>query len=425
MRSLLLLVTTSALICWPFNQAGADFDPSLHGFIEARGGFRTQSDSHEKDESLGEVRAQFESVLYQESYTATARLDLLYDEIAEDHDIDLETGAGWLDLREFNLLFTPANALDFKIGRQILTWGTGDLLFINDMFPKDWQSFFLGRDEEYLKAPSDAIMASYFSEMASLDLVFTPRFDADRYISGKRISYWNPNLGATAGQSAVIDAMTPEDWLEDHEFAARLHRQVGSIELALYGYHGYWKTPQGFHNTTGRAYFPRLSTYGASARGPWAGGIANLEAGWHDSRDDRSGNNPLIPNSELRLLAGYEREIGSDLTANIQYYLEAMLDYSTYRGSLPSPIPARDEYRHVATFRLTKLLLNQNLTLSLFAYYSPSDEDAYLRPAISYKLTDTWLVTTNGNIFIGREKHTFFGQFEDNTNINLGVRYSY
>ena len=49
-----------------------------------------------------------------------------------------------------------ANAFDIKVGKQVLTWGTGDYLFLNDLFPKDYQSFFAGREDEYLKAPSNA-----------------------------------------------------------------------------------------------------------------------------------------------------------------------------------------------------------------------------------------------------------------------------
>ena len=50
----------------------------------------------------------------------------------------------------------------------------GDLLFINDLFPKDWVSFFVGRDDEYLKAPSDSLKASFFNELFNLDFVYTP-----------------------------------------------------------------------------------------------------------------------------------------------------------------------------------------------------------------------------------------------------------
>ena len=32
----------------------------------------------------------------------------------------------------------------------------------NILFPKDWQSFFSGRDDEYLKAPSDSLRFTYY-----------------------------------------------------------------------------------------------------------------------------------------------------------------------------------------------------------------------------------------------------------------------
>jgi hypothetical protein len=108
--------------------------------------------------------------------------------------------------------------MDLKIGRQILTWGTGDLLFINDLFPKDWNSFFIGRDEEYLKAPSDGIRVSLYTKLINLDIVYTPRFDADRFIDGRRISYWNETLGRRAGRDAPVKAIIPDNWFSDDSF---------------------------------------------------------------------------------------------------------------------------------------------------------------------------------------------------------------
>ncbi|WP_288372311.1 hypothetical protein [uncultured Marinobacter sp.] len=81
---------------------------------------------------------------------------------------------------------------------------TGDLVFINDLFPKDWVSFFIGRDVEYLKAPSDALKVSAFSSWANLDLVYTPRFDADRFIDGRRLSFFNTGQGRLTGRNAVV-----------------------------------------------------------------------------------------------------------------------------------------------------------------------------------------------------------------------------
>ena len=393
-------------------------EAGLHGFLDARGGVRTGNDPYQRDTSLLETRLQLALEHYGEQVNLQVRGDLLYDNVAAHHTPYLETGEGAFDLREATLTFFPTPTVDVKLGRQILTWGTGDLLFINDLFPKDWQSFFTGRDVEYLKAPSDALMVSLFPAFANIDLVYTPRFDSDRYISGERLSFYGFN-----GEQVATDK--PDQWFQDHELNMRVSKNLRGYELAAYGYRGYWKSPSGFDQNTGLALFPRLNVYGISLRGELQGGIFNLEGGYYDSRKDTGGDDPAIPNSELRFLAGYERELLQELTGSLQFYLEQMQDYGAYRQSLPGGQPAQDENRQVWTLRLTKQLLSQKLTLSLFSYWSPTDEDYYLRPQVRYKLTDAWLLTCGGNLFGGDRDHTFFGQFEDNTNIYAGARYSF
>jgi hypothetical protein len=126
----------------------------------------------------------------------------------------------------------------------------------------------------------------------------------------------------------------------------------------------------------------------------------------------------------MRFLAGFERELARDLTGAFQYYLEWMADYCQYEETLGG-MPSKDEYRHVLTMRLTRLMMNQNLILSLFAYYSPSDLDGYVRPKVQYKVSDRWTAELGGNLFFGRDDHTFFGQFEKNTNLYAGVRWGF
>jgi len=340
----------------------------------------------------------------------------------------LDRGEGWVDLRQANVLLSPVQWMDVKVGRQILTWGTGDLLFLNDNFPKDWQSYFIGRKVEYLKAPSDAAKFSIFTDVVNVDFVYTPQFDADRYITGQRLSYWNSLLLRRAGEDAVIDADRPNRWFRDDEFALRAHKTVDGIELAAYGYWGYWKRPLGVRPGNMRPYFPNLNVYGASVRGTLYGGVANFEGAYYDSLEDRAGDDPFVPNSEIRLLMGYSRdlpELMSDFSVGLQYYVEWMMNHDEYRRTLPPNTPAADRVRHLLTFRLTKLLMNQNLELSLFAYFSPSDQDAYLRPHVSYKIDDHWTVDFGGNVIFGKYDHTFFGQLERNSNVYFGIRYAW
>ncbi len=397
----------------------------LSGFWEARGGVRTQDDPHEKDASIGETRLQLQYDKAADRAAVKVVADFLYDPVLDDHAVDLETGDGWLDLRQANLLLRPASFADLKLGRQINTWGAGDLLFINDLFPKDWNSFFIGRDDEYLKAPSDAARATFFGDVGNFDLVYTPRFDSDRFIDGRRLSYWNSGLDRRAGRDAVAVTDLPDDTFRDDEWAARLYRNLGAYEAAAYGYDGFWKSPGGVDPLTGEAIFPRLQVFGASLRGPLHQGILSLEAGWYRSADDLAGDDPYVRNGETRALAGYEQELLQNLTGGVQYYVEGMADYDAYRRTLPEGLDAADEYRQVVTVRLTRLLLRQNLRAGLFVYWSPTDRDAYLRPNLNYKLNDRWIVEGGGNVFAGEEDHTFFGQFEANNNVFASVRYGF
>jgi hypothetical protein len=386
-----------------------------HGFFEFRGGYRLLEDKHEKDMSIMEGRFQFDLASYPDWGDIKVKGDVIGDMVLEEGDFDL---------REANIFSRPTDFMDVKVGRQILTWGTGDLIFINDLFPKDWRSFFIGRDTEYLKAPSDAGKVSLFSEWANLDIVYTPQFDHDRYPTGERLSYWNSNLDMIVGRNAIVHTDKPDKWFRDSEIAARLYKNIENYELAFYGYRGYWKSPGGENARMTQAIFPDLNVYGASLRGDVGKGIGNAEIGYYESADDMSGRNPLINNSEMRYLIGYTREIAKNLTMGLQYYIEQMLGYDEYKKSLPSA-PARDRYRHLTTLRLTKLLMNQNLRLSLFTYYSPTDKDVYMRPIANYKVSDNMAVELGSNIFFGDYPYTFFGQFHDNTNIYAGMRYSF
>ncbi len=395
----------------------------LHGFLGYRAGAKFQPDQYTDDITLNELRLQLEMNKTWHYATIQLKSDFIYDDTIKVNSPDLEDGTGWIDLREAYILLYPSMYADIKLGRQVLTWGAGDLLFINDIFPKDWQSFFIGRDENYLKAPSDALMVSLFPGFANIDLVYMPRFDSSRYVSGQRISLWNPMQERITGDSAVISPVENDEWFVDDETAARIYKNVGGTELAVYGYSGFWKTPRGFDPAVQKAFFPELNVYGASLRGTAAGGVVSLEAGYYDSTEDRSGNDPLVPNSEIRALAGYERELIKNFTAKTQWYIEHMLEYESYEANAQGPLA--DEDRHVLTLRLTATALRDDLIVSLFTYYSPTDEDYYSRPVVTYKLRDNLELGAGANIFGGKYDHTFFGQFEENSNYYASIKKSF
>lgn len=384
------------------------------GFIESAAGARLQDDPALAEElTLADLRLRLETIGYHGDNRYGLKGDLYADGVSDGLS---------LDLREATYSFSIQESWDFKLGQQVLTWGTGDLVFLNDMFPKDWQSYFSGRDTEYLKAPVAAIKGSYFGDQASIDLVWMPQFTPDRYIDGERFSYFSPQAGQNiAAPAGKVDADEP-DSLSDSELALRIFGNVGSNEWALYGYRGFQKQPNAM-DRQGRPAFTRLDVLGASIRGNLGRGLANAELALHMAEDD-VGTDPRKPNDQLRFLLGYEQELIPKLTLGLQYYLEQTLDYAELSGVSGSAY-APDQYRHLYTTRLRYRMWQDNLILSLFAYYSPSDQDHFIRPLVSYRFDDNLSMALGVNIFSGEQPHTFFGQFEDATNLYARLRYAF
>ncbi|MFH1999852.1 MAG: hypothetical protein ABIK28_09235 [Planctomycetota bacterium] len=401
------------------------FPCKISGFLEARAGTRLWSNRYEKTTTLAEARL---NAGVEKGWGATLFRfsgDVVYDQVTDYHKIDLDEGEGWFDMREAFLSVAPHDRVRITAGRQILSWGSGDLLFINDLFPKDWRSFYIGRDEAYLRAPSDAVYACVFGEGIRFEAVYTPRFDADRFIDGRRLSYWNPSLGRRAGRDALLRADYPDQWFRDDEIAMRVSRDFSGYEAALYGYQGFWKYPAGETPAMGRAFFPDLCVLGAGLDGPFAGGTGSIETGYYYSKEDGSGRDPYVPNSELRFLAGLEKELFPAFEATIQYYFEWMMDYGAYRRTLPANWNRRDELRHVFSLRLTQYLMDRKVALSMVSLCSPSDRDAYARPLIRYQLAEDVSMEFGANLWIGKDNHTFIGQHERNINVFAGLRYSF
>ncbi len=394
----------------------------IHGFVEGGYGMKLGDERGVKNAyNLSELRFQLKGLYFPNSLEAlSGEVSLKGEALLDGYSEEVS-----FYFRELNLAITPFDSMDVKIGRQILTWGTGDLLFINDLFPKDYVSFFVGRDDEYLKLPSDALRVWFFTDHVNLDMVLIPFFEPDESIRGTRLSFYDGLRGMIRGREARRVFVEPKRSLENAELALRVYRTIGSYELALYFFNGFYKEPRGILDPVREGFFyPRLNVYGFSARGPLLGGIGNMEMGFYDSRNDPTGRNGYVENPSIKYLIGYTRSITGDFTMGVQYMVDEILRYDSYRGSLGT-MPARDEFRHLFTVRLVHLFLNQTLRMELFTFYSPSDRDVYLRPAINYRIMDSLRITIGANIFSGRFDYTEFGQLEGNNNIYTRLRYSF
>jgi len=386
------------------------------GFIEGALGSRWDTDPQTGSKgTLREFRARVETDWANDVLAIGFKGDALYDDIVEEFDIEI---------RDLTLTFSPGSNLDVKLGRQVLTWGTGDLLFLNDLFAKDWVSFFSGRDTEYLKAPSNSARFNLYTNLVNIDFAWTPVFESDNYLTGERFSFFSPLAGGKVAPNPPLSADEPSQKFSNGEFALRLFKTLNGTEYALYGYRGFFKQPLGLNNQQ-MPEFPPMTSVGASLRRTQWSGLFNAEVSYYFSRDDRSGTDPLVPNDQFRLLLGFEREADTNFNIGVQYFLEWTQDHDELIENSPTPQFEPDEYRHLFTTRLTYRALRDKLIWSLFAFYSPSDQDYYLRPKLTWRYSDQWLYEGGLSLFGGTDEHTFFGQLDDNSNAYLRIRFNY
>lgn len=385
-----------------------------HGFVLANFALRTAKAAPNPtfgDFLLADQRLQLKLSVAEGEGRAFAKIDLFQDALTSESE--MEVREAFLDYRAGNF--------DLRAGRQIITWGLGDLLFVNDLFPKDWQAFFSGRPVEYLKVGVDGLKTTFTSSLFSAELTALPFFEPDRLPTPDRFFLYNP-FASMPNQMET----RPSRQFENMEVADRLYRNVGGIELALYAYRGFFKSLSARADSVSVTYFyPKLSVYGASAQRTVQSGILSLEYGYYDSRQDRRGDDFFIPNSSHRFLAGYQRQGWTDFTYGLQFFGEVMQDYQSYEAALPPGFPKQDQFRQMLTLRLTQWLKYQTLKLSGFGFYSPSDEDYYLIPEIQYKLSDKLGLILGGNLFGGKKQTSFWGQFDQNDNVYSSLRFDF
>jgi hypothetical protein len=222
----------------------------------------------------------------------------------------------------------------------------------------------------------------------------------------------------------------PERSFENSEAALRAYGRMAGFDVSAYLYKGFWHTPGMSVDslqmpTVATAFYPELNVFGASAQGPAMNGILSLEAGYYRSPEDAEGLDPTVPNSQVRFLIGYSTQVAEDFNVGFQYYQERTLNHDAYLSTLPAGFPAAGDYRDMITFSLDRRLSRQTWRLFLFGYYSPVDNDYFILPSVTYKFSDNMALTGGLNLFGGESDYTFFGQFDENDNMYLSLRFDF
>lgn len=356
---------------------------SVSGFTQGKLGYFLDNNNQSSHASAQHGLLRLEALLDQSFYHVSVKTDSTYDVIANKwHN----------DVREMNINIDFANVehpiisqsllanMSINIGRQSLSWGLGDFVFINDLFAKDWQSFFNGDDLQYLKKTSDAIKLSYFMDAVSVDIVYLPTTTTDELVQ------------------PLNGIITPNH----SSLHSRLYFSHQQSDYALYASDTWTNVPMLIN---GRMEYLAQKSIGASMITPLASGLLKTEIAqyWQTSSQG----------SELkqrRLLVGFEWELLPRLAIATQAYIERDDTYFEQHN------------RQLLTTQFTYTSTDATWTNQIMAFYSPNHHDNYLRATSTYRHNDDISITAGLNNLDGKP-NSFFGSLSNIDNAYLRFTY--
>lgn len=337
-----------------------------------------------------------------------------------DKELDINLRQAYFDIYYDNF--------DLRIGKQQIIWGKADGVFITDVIsPRDLTEFILPEFEE-IRIGTNAVKLNYYLGNSTVEAVWLPTFQPT--ITPDQNSIWFPKMDiylipVTFGASEEI-----EQKLSESEAALKYSYLGSAIDFELMTAY-LWDDspvmhvyPVGIDSLSGQfdglfiqPKHHRVPLVGASFGKSVLGAVLRGEAAYYFDKNLAAENftvNGVREKDYINYLIGYDHN-WFGVNVSMQFVQEYILDYEEDI--------VNDEYQSTSTFLASKTYMNETLELSLFSYYGINDEDALLRPKLSYDLSDGFNILLGADIFVGEQGS--FGQYDDNDMVYVKVRYDF
>jgi len=163
----------------------------------------------------------------------------------------------------------------------------------------------------------------------------------------------------------------------------------------------------------------RLLIGGGSFSTEIKGVVLRGEAAYYNGKyfqtEDPLAIDALVERDYLHYLLGVDFSI-SGVKFSTQFIQEAILDYDVNM--------LKEEKENTMTFLARYDMFRETVHLELFSYIGLTNEDALIRPKITYDFDDSFSILLGSNIFIGDENGRF-GQYADNSMLYAKIKYNF
>ncbi len=323
---------------------------------------------------------------------------------------------------------------DFRLGRQIISWGRADGLEITDIIcPKD-KTEIIGREYDDSRLPVDGLSFRFFGTFYTIEAVLIPFFtpsalptDDENPLS----EIFFPNTISFRGMMIPVtygEAKRSYD-LKDGEAAVRASFFLPVADFSFYFFRGWEDEP--FWNMS--VTFPppnfevrldpeygRIWMAGLDAAFPFADFVLRLESAWFSGRRYMcdAPDAEWIGKDQIKAMAGLDWTPGAGWMITAQYLEDWLIDYDDALK--------RDEREPLATLSLSKTLLRETLKLSAAAMMGFNYFDSVINISADYALTDEFHLSAGSDIFLpGPDNDGYFGMLKKFSSVNIKGRFNF
>ena len=309
---------------------------------------------------------------------------------------------------------------DLRIGKQIVAWGRADGINPTDnLTPRDYRVL-LPLEEDQRFGTWGARLDTYLSQALTLEMFASTFFEPAQFPL------------PTAGTDVVI--RQPGHSVHNGEVGVKLNKASGDFDWSVSYYRGYSLLPTvASADTVFQLYYSRVQVIGADcARNYGRFGFRSEIA--YTLPQDHSSIDPNANRRRLFWVNGLDRTFFENLNLNVQVFLRWTPHYQKPE-ELPEPMArVADTLNAIIdgqevttspgiTFRVSNQWLNNTLRAEVLSLINLARGDHYLRPLISYDVSDKMRVLFGGN-FYGGPRDTPYGIQRPDNGLFTEVRYA-
>ncbi len=322
---------------------------------------------------------------------------------------------------------------DIRIGKQQVVWGKADGVFITDIVSPLNLTEFLLPDFDEIRTGVIATKLDYYIGNSTFEIIWIPVFTPTERPPPGSIWYVQPEFPAPATFDWSMAEIKPG--LKNSEVFGKFSTMTSNIDFEIMGAYTWDDNPSmhiqkqfeidtitGMPILTGLNIVPqhhRLYVGGGSFSTDIKGVVLRGEGAYYNGKyfqtEDPVQEDALIQKDYLHYLVGLDFNIGG-LMLSTQFIQQIILNYDDYI--------LNEKTENTMTFLARYDFLRETLHLELFSYIGLTNEDALIRPKLTYDFNDSFSILLGSNIFVG-DSNGRFGQYSDNSMIYAKLKYSF